>query len=123
MEVVAVLGASSDPNRYSYKALELLKEYGHRPLPIHPREKVILDLNVVSSLRDLINQKESVDTLTMYVNPALSTPLTADILELKPKRVIFNPGTENPTLQRELASHGIKVEEACTLVLLRTGQY
>jgi predicted CoA-binding protein len=123
MEVVAVLGASSDPNRYSYKALELLKQYGHRPLPIHPREKIILDLNVVSSLRDLINQKESVDTLTMYVNPALSTPLTADILELKPKRVIFNPGTENPPLQKELASHGIKVEEACTLVLLRTGQY
>jgi predicted CoA-binding protein len=123
MEVVAVLGASSDPNRYSFKALELLKQYGHRPLPIHPREKVILDLNVVSSLRDLINQKESVDTLTMYVNPALSTPLTADILELKPKRVIFNPGTENPPLQKELASHGIKVEEACTLVLLRTGQY
>ena len=123
MEVVAVLGASSDPNRYSYKALELLKQYGHRPLPIHPREKVILDLNVVSSLRDLINQKESVDTLTMYVNPALSSPLTADILELKPKRVIFNPGTENPPLQKELASHGIKVEEACTLVLLRTGQY
>jgi predicted CoA-binding protein len=105
MEVVAVLGASSDPNRYSYKALELLKQYGHRPLPIHPREKIILDLNVVSSLRDLINQKESVDTLTMYVNPALSTPLTADILELKPKRVIFNPGTENPPLQKELASH------------------
>jgi predicted CoA-binding protein len=123
MEVVAVLGASSDPNRYSYKALELLKQYGHRPLPIHPREKIILDLNVVSSLRDLINQKESVDTLTMYVNPSLSTPLTADILELKPKRVIFNPGTENPPLQKELASHGIKVEEACTLVLLRTGQY
>ncbi len=123
MEVVAVLGASSDPNRYSFKALELLKQYGHRPLPIHPREKIILDLNVVSSLRDLINQKESVDTLTMYVNPALSTPLTADILELKPKRVIFNPGTENPPLQKELASHGIKVEEACTLVLLRTGQY
>jgi len=123
MEVVAVLGASSDPNRYSFKALELLKQYGHRPLPIHPREKVILDLNVVSSLRDLINQKESVDTLTMYVNPSLSTPLTADILELKPKRVIFNPGTENPPLQKELASHGIKVEEACTLVLLRTGQY
>jgi predicted CoA-binding protein len=123
MEVVVVLGASSDPTRYSYKAVELLKQFGHQPIPVHPREKVVLDLNVVSNLKELIQQKVSVDTLTMYVNPALSTPLTLDILALKPKRVIFNPGTENPELEKELSSHGIKVEEACTLVLLRTGQY
>ena len=123
MEVVAVLGASSDPNRYSYKAIELLKQYGHQAIPVHPREKIVLDLNVVSSLKELIDKKISVDTLTMYVNPALSSPLTSDILTLKPKRVIFNPGTENPELEKQLSSHGIQVEQACTLVLLRTGQY
>jgi hypothetical protein len=59
----------------------------------------------------------------MYVNAALSTKYQQDILDLNPTRVIFNPGSENPALEEALKSHGIKVEEACTLVLLRTNQY
>ena len=123
MEVVAVLGASSDPNRYSYKAVELLKHYGHTALPIHPRETEVLGLKVFPDLQEIIKKGIKVDTLTMYVNPALSAKVQADILALKPQRVIFNPGTENPELERALRAEGIKVEEACTLMLLRTNQY
>lgn len=123
MEVVAVLGASSDPNRYSYKAIELLKQYGHQPLAIHPRETEVLGLKVFSEIKQLIQQGIKVDTLTMYVNPALSSKFQQDILDLAPKRVIFNPGSENPTLEKALQDKGIKVEDACTLVLLRTNQF
>ena len=123
MEVVAVLGASSDETRYSYKAIQMLKEYGHRPIPIHPRESKVLGFSVVPEIKELVKRKEKVDTLTMYVNAALSSKYQQDIIELGPKRVIFNPGSENPGLQKALSSHGIEVEEACTLVLLRTNQF
>lgn len=123
MEVVAVLGASSDPERYSNKAIKMLKEYGHRPIPVHPRETEVLGYPVVPAISDLVKKGEKIDTLTMYVNPALSSKYVQDIVALKPKRVIFNPGSENAELEKELDKNGIKYEEACTLVLLRTGQY
>lgn len=123
MEVVAVLGASSDSSRYSYRAIQLLKEYGHTPVPVHPRETEILGYKVVSEIKELVKQGKRIDTLTMYVNPALSTKYQQDIIELNPKRVIFNPGSENPDLQKALTEKGIQVEEGCTLVMLRTGQY
>ena len=123
MEVVAVLGASSDSNRYSYKAIELLQQYGHKPLAIHPRETEVLGLKVYPEIKNLIQEGIKVDTLTMYVNPALSTKFQQDILDLRPGRVIFNPGSENPQLEKALQEHGIKFEEACTLVMLRTGQF
>jgi predicted CoA-binding protein len=123
MEVVAVLGASSDTNRYSYKAIQMLKEYGHIPVPIHPRETEVLGYKVVPDIRTLVKQGKKIDTLTMYVNPALSTKYQQDIIDLKPKRVIFNPGSENPGLEKALAENGILVEDACTLVLLRTNQF
>jgi len=123
MEVVAVLGASSDMTRYSYKAVQLLKEYGHTPIPIHPRETEVLGYKVVPEIKDLVKQGKKIDTLTMYVNPNLSTQYQQDIIDLKPRRVIFNPGSENPLLEKALASKGIIIEEACTLVLLRTDQF
>jgi predicted CoA-binding protein len=123
MEVVAVLGASSDTTRYSYKAIQMLKEYGHIPVPIHPRETEVLGYKVVPDIRTLVKQGKKIDTLTMYVNPALSTKYQQDIIDLKPKRVIFNPGSENPGLEKALAENGILVEDACTLVLLRTNQF
>ena len=64
-----------------------------------------------------------VDTLTLYVSPDTLTPMQADIINLNPGRIIFNPGTENPQLMQDLRQHGLKVVEACTLVLLRTGQF
>ena len=123
MSIVAVLGASSDPERYSYKALELLAQYGHTPIPIHPSESSILGYKVVAHLGSLIQQGPKVDTLTIYVNPKISTHLKLEILKLKPRRVIFNPGTENPDLEQELINAGIEVQESCTLVLLKTHQF
>ena len=120
-ETVAVLGASPKPERYSNKAIRMLREYGHTVLPVNPAQQEIEGLRVVASV-DALPQGQ-VDTVTMYVSPQHSANLLPGLLRLKPKRVIFNPGAENPVLERELEKAGIAVEEACTLVLLRTGQY
>lgn len=121
MEVVAVIGASNDPSRYAYKAMEMLEEYGHKAIPVHPREEEVLGKKVVHKLGELKDQ--NIDTVTVYVNPAISDKYEADLIQVKPKRVIFNPGAENPRLSQSLTKAGIEVENACTLVLLRTGSY
>ena len=119
-QTVVVLGASPKPERYSNKAVRLLKEHGHRVIPVHPAITEIEQLPVIPALEHIDGP---IDTLTVYLSPALSTPLEADLLKLKPERVIFNPGTENPGLKQALEREGIAVEEACTLVLLNTGQF
>ena len=120
-ETVAVLGASRKPERYSNQAIRLLRHYGHTVLPVNPAQQEIEGLRVTPSVDNLTPGE--IDTVTMYVSPAHSDPLLPGLLRLKPKRVIFNPGAENPRLQQALQKAGITVEEACTLVLLRTGQY
>jgi predicted CoA-binding protein len=117
---VAILGASNNPERYAYLAFKLLKEYGHTPFPVTPKFAELDGVKAYPSLRDI---PDKVDTLTMYVGSDISTKLSKDILDLRPRRVIFNPGSENPGLQNELSDAGIQVEEACTLVLLRTKQF
>ncbi len=119
-ETVAVLGASPKPERYSNKAIRMLREYGHSVLPVNPAQSEIEGLEVVPSLDEL---PRGIDTVTVYVGPAHSGALLPGLLALKPKRVIFNPGAENPALEQALAAAGITVEEACTLVLLRTRQF
>lgn len=119
-KIVVVLGASSKPDRTSHTAVQMLLEYGHQAIPVHPKEKEISNLQVRSDLSEI---KEEVDTLSVYVNPEISSELVDKILKLKPKRVIFNPGSENPSLKEKLESEGIQCEEACTLVLLRTQQF
>lgn len=119
-ERVAILGASDNPERYSFKAFEMLKEYGHTPVPVSPTLKNLAGLEVFPNLSNI---KDAVDSLTMYVNSKISSALETEILALNPKRVIFNPGSENSELQKKLTAKGIKVEQACTLVLLRTGQF
>lgn len=119
-ETVVVLGASSKPERYSNKAVRLLVEHGHRVIPVHPAIAEIESLPVVHALEHI---EDSVDTLTVYLSPAISGPLQSALLKLNPGRVIFNPGTENPELKQALKQSGIAVEEACTLVLLNTGQF
>lgn len=120
-ETVAVLGASPKPERYSNKAIRLLRDYGHTVLPVNPAQQEIEGLRVIASVDGLTPGQ--VDTVTMYVSPSHSDALLPGLLRLKPKRVIFNPGAENLRLEQELEKAGIQVEEACTLVLLRTGQY
>jgi predicted CoA-binding protein len=117
---VAILGASRKPERYSNKAFHMLREYGHKVLPVSPGFSELEGVPVFANLGEI---HEPVDTLTMYVGPAISSDLLSAILQLNPKRVIFNPGSENPELESALEKSGIKVEEACTLVLLRTKQF
>ena len=117
---VAVLGASNKPERYSHQAVVLLAQKGHAVFPIHPALAEIDGHRVFKKLADV---PAPVQTVTMYVSPALSTGMAGAILAAAPARVIFNPGTENPELETALAAAGIAVVHACTLVLLRTGQF
>lgn len=117
---VAVLGASAKPQRYSYKCVELLKEHGHKVIPVTPAKVEILGIMPVSSMEEI---KEEVDILTMYVNAERSTALTNTIISLNPRKIIFNPGAENPELRKTCEANGIKTESACTLVLLNTNQF
>ena len=119
-ETVAVLGASDKPERYSNKAIKMLREHHHQVIPINPRLKTIEGVPVVRALSEI---STPVDTLTLYVGPEISTKLAAEIAALHPRRVIFNPGTENPELEATLNEQGIATEQACTLVLLSTGQF
>ena len=119
-ETVAVLGASPKPERYSHQAVQLLRHYGHAVIPVNPAQREIAGLPVAASL-DAIS--EPVDTVTLYVSPAHQGSLEQQLKALKPRRVIFNPGTENPSLAARLRDAGMDTEEACTLVLLRTRQF
>jgi predicted CoA-binding protein len=123
MSNVVVLGASDKPERYSYKAMLLLAQKGHTPLGVNPKLDSIAGLACVANLRAAKEKMSAIDTLTMYVSPELSTPLLNDILFMKPRRVIFNPGSENDELMEKLEKAGIEVEAACTLVLLNTAQF
>lgn len=117
---VVVLGASHKPDRYSNQAIRLLREHGHEVIPVNPRLDEAEGLKVAHSLGEIGG---AVDTLTMYVGHERSSAVAEDVLQLHPGRVIFNPGSENPELEARLAQAGIPFELACTLVLLRTGQF
>lgn len=119
-QTVAILGASNKTDRYSYKAFRMLLEYGHRPVPVAPQ---LGQLEGTPAFDQLSKIPVAVDTLTMYVGPQRSTGMADEILKLNPRRVIFNPGSENPELAQKLTQSGIHTIEACTLVLLRTGQF
>lgn len=123
MSNVVVLGASDKPERYSYKAMLLLAQKGHVALGVNPRLDSIAGHPCVANLPAAKVKLSNIDTLTVYVSPELSTPLLAEILALKPRRVIFNPGSENNELMQKLQKAGIEVEAACTLVLLNTAQF
>lgn len=117
---VVIVGASDKPDRYAHKALTLLRQHGHDVVPVHPRLTEIEGLAVMADLLDITG---TVDTVTMYVGPAISAGLADKLIALNPQRVIFNPGSENPELATQLEAAGIATEEACTLVLLHTGQF
>lgn len=119
-ERVVIIGASDNPERYSHQALLLLRQHGHEVVPVHPKLAAIEGVPVVADVSAISGP---VDTVTLYVGPAISSNLTDKLIALKPRRVIFNPGTENAALEESLIAAGIACEEACTLVLLRTGQF
>ncbi|MDQ7990913.1 MAG: CoA-binding protein [Candidatus Dactylopiibacterium sp.] len=120
MENVVVIGASNNPERYSNKAMRMLAQYGHRAIPVAPAVSEVEGQPAVARAEDVSGP---VDTVTLYVGPARQAPLLEGIVGLRPRRVIFNPGTENPDAYARLDAAGIPYLEACTLVLLRTGQF
>lgn len=114
-----VLGASTNPARYSYMAIKKLRRYGHEVVAIGRRPGQVDDVNIEVLHPDIDN----LDTITLYLNPDNQKPYYDYILEQKPHRIVFNPGTENRELEKLAKEKGIKTEEACTLVLLSIGEY
>ncbi len=119
-ETVVIIGASNNPERYSHRALLLLRKHGHEVVPVHPKLAEIGGIPVVADVGLITGP---VDTVTMYVGAAISSGLQDKLIALKPRRIIFNPGAENAPLAEALQKAGIACEEACTLVLLNTGQF
>lgn len=117
---VVVLGASSKPARYSNMAVRLLKKQGYQVVPVHPKVQTIAGLAVAPNLRSIHG---TIHTMTLYVSPIHGHHLLDDIVYLNPRRVIFNPGTESSQMEKVLRRHHIRYFCACTLVLLRTGQF
>lgn len=116
---VLVIGASTNPERYSYKAITMLNQHGHRVFAIGNKPGNVDGIEFYTNKVDLNN----VDTVTLYINPTLQKNYYDYLLMLKPIRVIFNPGTENEELKQLLSSNHIDTTEACTLVLLTTNQF
>ena len=114
---VVVLGASTKEERYSNKAVVMLTEYKYKPIPVHPSGIAVHGLTTAKTLGDI---SEQVDTLSMYIGPAISSKAYESIKTLAPRRIIFNPGSENEELAQKLTADGIEVITACTLVMLRT---
>lgn len=114
-----VVGATDNPTRYAYKAATMLHEYGH---PIE-----LLGIKTGSVAGTTIQHGEpelsQVDTVTLYVGTRNQPPLYDYLLRLSPKRIIFNPGTENPEFEKKAQQHGIETIHGCTLVMLSVGQY
>jgi len=114
-----VLGASDNPSRYSYLAVNRLRSHGHSVVAIGKKNSIVAGVPIEKEKKDWKN----VDTVTLYLNPTHQQQYYDYILSLKPKRIIFNPGAENDELAELAVKNGIKPIEACTLVLLSTGQY
>lgn len=114
-----VMGASDNPERYSYLATQKLKAYNHEVLAFGRKAGNIGDTTITTELPTVTD----IDTVTLYLNPTAQKEYYQTILQLHPKRIIFNPGTENDEFFDLAKANGIKPLEACTLVMLSTGQY
>jgi predicted CoA-binding protein len=114
-----IIGASPNPDRYSYMATEMLVAYGHEVYPFGLRAGKIGSVHIET----IWPIDQSFDTVTLYVGSGNQDVYWQKMIDLKPKRVIFNPGTENSAFFEALNKNGIVAIEACTLVMLRTGQY
>ncbi len=114
-----VLGATTKPERYAFKAVNMLVEKGHSVLALGQNAGEVAGVKIQTKAIPLKN----IDTVTLYLNPTRQRDYYNYIVEAKPKRVIFNPGTENPEFYQLLKLNDIRVEVACTLVLLATNQY
>ncbi|MGG9970379.1 CoA-binding protein [Ferruginibacter sp. SUN002] len=114
-----VIGASTNPERYSFLAISRLMANQHPVVAIGARKGTVAGVTIETEKKPF----EDIDTVTLYINPAIQKEYYNYIISLHPKRIVFNPGTENDELYDLAKEHGIKPQEACTLVLLSTHQY
>ena len=116
---VLVLGASLNPQRYSYLAINDLIDYGHEVIAVGKRVGELRRVNISKNVPDA----EDIHTVTVYLGAKNQVEYYSYLLQLKPKRVILNPGAENNELEQQLRAVGVEVLSACTLVMLRTNQF
>lgn len=114
-----VIGASENPERYSYLAINRLGKYGHEVVAIGQKPGEAFGVKFETEKKAF----EGIDTVSLYINSKIQKEYYDYIISLHPKRIIFNPGTENDELAALAKANGIRPQEACTLVLLSTGQY
>jgi len=119
MKKTVVLGATPNPSRYAYAATQRLSRQGHEVVPVGIRKGEIEGIPIQLGQPEV----DEVDTVTLYLNAQRQDQYYDYILGLQPKRIIFNPGTENPELVRLAQEKGIETEIACTLVMLSVGSY
>lgn len=119
MKKTLILGASPNPARYAYLAANMLKSKGHEIVNVGIKKGEVAGVEIEEPGR----VHPDIDTITLYIGPHLQSQYYDYILQTKPKRVVFNPGTENAELESLLEANAIAPVEACTLVLLSTGQY
>jgi len=118
MKRTLVLGASTNPNRYSNKAIFMLKEKGHEVVAVGNKTGITHNISISKDI-----SVDNIDTVTMYLGKKNQAPYYEAIISIKPKRIIFNPGTKNVELEEIALKNGIEVVEACTLVMLSIGNY
>ncbi len=113
------MGASLKVDRYSNRAIHALRQHGHPVVAVGLREGRVDDVLLVKA----IPQGTQVDTVTMYLNAENQSAWEDELIGLRPRRIIFNPGAENPAFAKKAEVAGIETLEACTLVMLSTGQF
>lgn len=121
MKKTIIIGATTNPSRYAYLAAEMLDQYKYEFVPLGIRKGAVRGRPILNILEKPV--VEDVDTITLYIRPQHQLEWYDYILSLKPTRLIFNPGTENPEFEKIAKESGIETLEACTLVMLRSGQY
>lgn len=119
-KTVAIIGASDKPERYANMAMHVLKEHGHEVVLVNPFKSRIEGQQCLKSVDDYDGE---IDTVTLYVNPARFHDHIESVIKASPRRVIMNPGTEDAQHEKALTDSAIKVEKACTLVLLSQHQF
>jgi predicted CoA-binding protein len=117
--ITLVLGASENAERYSNKAIRMLRKFGHEVVAVGVHAGKVEDVDILTQIPEGLKP----DTVTVYLNPQIQKTYYDSIQALKPRRVIFNPGTENADFEQALEAKGIAPVEACTLVLLSTHQF
>ncbi|MBR9861058.1 CoA-binding protein [bacterium] len=114
-----IIGATPNPARYAYIAAQMLSDFNHDIVLFGIKKGEVLGQTILNDWPE----NEEIDTVTLYINPQIQKQYYDQILNLNPKRIIFNPGTENDELRSLAENKGIETEYACTLVMLRTNQF